>query len=210
MILHEQLGTGCFDENMVASLFDLKRRVLRKGGRILPGRFELFMEPVTLKPSYVVPPITAIDVDDIDFSCLHDVERLEAYKQPEHHLNPHDARLAVDRFVSHPEPFLTVDLNEIDDERQLPTTATVTRVLPQGGTVDGFCLYFRVIFDEATAFDTSPLSRYTHWGNRLYRAATRTYQPGDRITYRIVLQPLTEARQWTVRYLDADGREVSP
>jgi len=60
VIIHEQMGQLIFGENMIENLLDLKARALKPGGKILPGRFRLFVEPVVLKEQYRVPFIWEI------------------------------------------------------------------------------------------------------------------------------------------------------
>ena len=55
VILHEQMGDYLFDEAMVANVTDLRDRVLKPGGLILPARFELFCEPIKVNDGRVVP-----------------------------------------------------------------------------------------------------------------------------------------------------------
>ena len=47
-IVQEQIGWCLFEENMVATVVDLRNRVLKTGGRIIPNRFDLFIEPVQM------------------------------------------------------------------------------------------------------------------------------------------------------------------
>jgi len=48
VVLHEQMGDELFNENMLENVLDLRDRVLRPSGRILPARFRLFIEPVSM------------------------------------------------------------------------------------------------------------------------------------------------------------------
>ena len=196
-IVHEQLGTGLFDENLLTNLLDLKARILKPGGKILPGRFDVFIEPAVLKPEYVVPHIADIQLEGIDLSFLRDVSTLEPYRLADYHLNPHDARVAVSHFLGRAEPCFTVDLNAAGSI-DLPSSVSVQREVTESGPLDAYCMYFRAAFDEKTAFDTSPLSRYTHWGNWLFRADSRPCRVGGQLSYRVDIAPLTDARQWRV------------
>jgi protein arginine N-methyltransferase 1 len=54
-IIHEQIGEALFDEKMVDNLLDLKRRCLKPGGTILPGRFDLYIEPIQLREECYIP-----------------------------------------------------------------------------------------------------------------------------------------------------------
>jgi type I protein arginine methyltransferase len=201
LVVHEQLGDDCFDENMVENLLDLKRRVLAPGGRILPGRFELYVEPVTLRAPFVVPYLWEQRVAGLDLSFLRDDAELAGYERPHHHthyLHPG----AVADFLAAPRPLLVVDLHDIDDPADIPTSHTVVRTVTSGGRLDGFCVHFRAIFDDDTSITTSPTATRTHWGNRFFRTPTRECAPGDEIAYAVGLTPLTQGRNWTVTVTD--------
>src|SRR5690606_29809159 len=67
VILHEQIGDELFDENMVTNVVDLRDRLLKPDGRIVPGRFGLYMEPVQLTDAGRVPfvwenPVAGVDL----------------------------------------------------------------------------------------------------------------------------------------------------
>ena len=42
------MGIGIFDESMVEAVIDLPDRCLKPGGRILPAKFEFYLEPMQL------------------------------------------------------------------------------------------------------------------------------------------------------------------
>jgi type I protein arginine methyltransferase len=200
IIVHEQLGDALFNENMLENLFDLKRRVLKTTGRILPGRFELFLEPVSLKPAHSVPYLWENSIDGLEFKPLRDNAALRPYQ-----LSNHGTRFipvgAVSHFLGRPAPVLTLDVNEVDDIKAVPTTFQQRRSVVQGGTMDGFCLYFRADFDETTSFGISPVevpATFRSWGNTLFRAPQHRYVSGDEITYRVVLSELTDPSTWSV------------
>jgi SAM-dependent methyltransferase len=48
VIIQEQIGTLIFNERMVPNVVSLRERVLRPGGRVLPNRFDIYLEPVQL------------------------------------------------------------------------------------------------------------------------------------------------------------------
>ena len=212
-IIHEQMGTALFEENMINNLLDLKQRLLKPGGSILPGKFEVFLEPVSLKPDYLVPHISNIAIEGVDLKFLRNLPEAEKYKGSEYLFGPTDARVAVDRFLCRPEPFLQFDLNSINDASEIPTMFMVTRKLETSGSLDAFCLYFKAIFDEQTSFDTSPLSAYTHWGNKLFRADGRSCEAGTTVSYAVEANPLEDARKWSI-LVDAEpavkGRSAAP
>ena len=198
LLLHEQIGDNLFDENMVENLLDLKRRILKPGGKILPGRFHLYLEPVALKREYQVPYLEEIQVHGLDFTYLAQAGR---------HFRAADydrrrvERDGVEYFLGKPQPVLTVDLNEIDSGSDLPSVINVTRRVTQAGQLDAIQQFFAVDFDEETYFDTSPFSRRTHWTNRVWRVPTRRYEIGETIDYSVSLTDLSVASSWKINLL---------
>lgn len=193
VILHEQMGDDLFNENIL----DLKRRVLAEGGTILPGKFELFLEPVTLREEYRAPFVHELTVEDIDFGSLEDHPRMEKYR-PDGYARTFVDSAAVDGFLSTPAPMLSFDLNDLASEEALPTELSASRRVDAPGVMDGLCLYFRTEFDEEIQFDTSPLSTNTSWHNRVLRTPQREFDDGEEITYTVDADPLYNTGMWSV------------
>src|SRR5699024_8740404 len=169
LIIHEQIGDELLTENMIDNLLDLKRRCLKPGGRILPARFELFLEPVQLKSERTIPYLWEQTVHGIDFSVLRECPEADRYRPPDYHcylLEPS----AVDTLLCRPEPILSFDLNRMQSASELRHVASVSRVTDRSGRMDGLALYFRVVFDDEIAFNTSPLRPVTHWRLKLFRS----------------------------------------
>ena len=57
MIVQEQMGIALFDEGMVETILDVRDRCLKPGGRILPAKFEFYLEPVQLLEQERIPLI---------------------------------------------------------------------------------------------------------------------------------------------------------
>ncbi len=55
VILCETVGSFGFDENILATLRDAKRRLLKRGGRIVPQKLELFGAPIDRMPKLDLP-----------------------------------------------------------------------------------------------------------------------------------------------------------
>lgn len=201
VVLHEQIGDHLFNENMVENLLDLKHRLLKPSGKILPGRFELFIEPVSLKADHRVPYVWEIDVHGLRFDLLKDMEGVDRFKAKDY-----DRRWqpisAFDFFLSDPKPILTVDLNEDFSPQALGKTFHASRTVARAGVMDGFCQYFRIVFDDVTSFDTHPAHTATHWGNRLFRLPLSDRQVGETIEYTLTIGGLHDVESWKVT-LDA-------
>ena len=198
VLLHEQIGDDLFNEHMVENILDVKRRLLKEDGRILPGKFELFLEPVCLCQAYKIPFLwESNDIHGIDFRFLRNSDGTDKYKGPAYQQRYIETE-AVDHFLCEPEPILSFDINELTSEDDLPACIEASKTTIRPGTMDGLCLFFRVIFDDEVSFDTSPLHAKTHWKNRLIRTTSRNYGSGEEISYRITMEDRTYAGTWSL------------
>jgi type I protein arginine methyltransferase len=193
VILHEQMGDCLFDEAMVANVTDLRDRLLRPGGLILPALFDLYCEPIKVRNTRVVPFIWELDVHGYDYSCL---ER-EAPQEPAYyHLVSSDPTL-VEHFLGEPEPVVSIDLNTIS-ETGLPHEITFTRTVLNPGRLDGYAVYFRARVDKDLTLDSSPLNakRAPHWGFRILRTRRDEFAVGDKIEVRLNVERWPELDTW--------------
>ncbi|HSK38291.1 MAG TPA: methyltransferase domain-containing protein, partial [Arenibaculum sp.] len=69
IIIHEQIGDYFFDEDMIKNICEIRDRLLAPSGRILPGKFEVFLEPVSLKDDHRTPYLWEQKIHGIDFSA---------------------------------------------------------------------------------------------------------------------------------------------
>lgn len=198
-IIHEQMGDDLFNENMIQNLLDLKRRALKSTGKILPGRFELFLEPVALKKQYRMPflwekPVRVRDLPQgVDFSFLRDLPEAKEFQPPGY--NRHFVEeAALDFYLCDPEPIMTFDLNQMDNGKAISKEWEATRRVNRAGGFDGFCLFFRADFGEGIQFDTRPGS--THWPNRLFRMPRVEYAVGDTIRYAVQALDIRRSYTW--------------
>lgn len=199
VILHEQIGDDLFDENMIENLLDLKSRILKPGGRIVPGRFELFLEPVALKEAFRVPFLWEIGLHGIDLSFLKNSEALGKYTPPRYMFRAMQPG-AVDHFLCRPEPLLSIDLNDMTSEVEIPRSHSISRIVQHPGTMDGFYVYFTASFDDEIGFGTSPSNPAVNWGNRLFRTEAVTLNEGDALSYNVEMPSIVDARTWVVEF----------
>jgi protein arginine N-methyltransferase 1 len=194
LIVHEQMGDTLVSEDLLANLLDWKRRILRPGGTILPGRFELYMDPAKLKDAARLPFLWEQRLFGFDFSAL----ALERLGQSTKHFYRLLAPSDVDCLVSEPEPVLTLDLNAPDVSPVLPTRIGYDRRARDEARIDGILVYFRAYFDDVIFLQTYPVSDDTswHWHPVLLRTAATTCRPGDLVGFRLVAGDLTDIDTW--------------
>lgn len=203
VIIHEQMGSFLLDENMVENLMDLKARVLKPGGRIIPAKFELYLEPVCLKRDHRLPFLWENNVSGVDYSFLKDDE---AYRRADHdgkvggavHREPRFENGALEYYLCKPEPALGFDLDLISSESQLPRSGVVQKKVVRSGFVDGINIYFRATFDHDIGFDTALNSPRTNWRAPLLRIPRMALEAGDEIKISFAMPLFHEVPSWSI------------
>lgn len=198
VILHEQIGDYLFNENMVDNILDLKQRVLKPEGKIIPAKFELFLEPVCLLESYNIPFIYENDFYGIDFGFLRShFEPLQEF-MPEDYKQEWLDSSAVKHFLCEPEPILYIDLEKLNSAKDIAQKINCLKQVKNPGYLDAFCLYFKVLFDDEIFFDTSPSTENTHWGNCFFRIESRKCYGEETIDYNFRMKDLFDIKTWSV------------
>jgi protein arginine N-methyltransferase 1 len=195
VVLHEQMGDELFNENMLQNVLDLRDRVLRPGGRILPATFRLFVEPVTMHDSMRVRRFWNIELPDgIDLSATRGsltASRFDTGRNEQLWVRPG----SVASTLGSAAPILEFDLHTLDSLGALSTDHLLERTATADVIVDGCCVWFEACFDDATTLSTSPLEPLTSWGNRLFRLDREVGQ-GDELRLRLRMGQLVDPSTW--------------
>lgn len=193
VILHEQMGDCLFDEAMVTNVADLRDRLLKPGGMIVPSKFELYCEPVKLKDERLVPFLWEQNVHGYDYSCM---ERSRPQEPEYYHRCSSDLGF-VDHFLGHPEPALSIDLHTLN-ESDLPLDLRFTRTVVNEGRLDGYAVYFRACVDDDLTLSSGPLDRdrAPHWGFRFLRTDRDDFQAGDQIEVQLRVGRWPDLNSW--------------
>jgi len=207
VILHEQMGDCLFDEGMVANVTELRDRVLKPGGLIVPSRFEFFCEPIKVRDGRVVPFIWELDVHGYDYASLE-------WHRPQ---TPGYYRLAsgdptlIEHFLGVPEPALTFDLQTITPAG-LPRAITFTRTVVNAGRFDGYAVFFRARVDGDLTLTTDPLDpeRAPHWGYRILRVDRAEFAAGDEIDVTLTIGSWDDPDTWRWRQVKRAAPEPTP
>ncbi len=201
-IVHEQIGgANPFSENMIQNLLDLRERVLKKGGRIIPGRFEIYLEPIELKDEYRLPHIWELDVRGISFKSLKQAGdtssggsgRITNYQVQR--ITPASVR----HLLCEPKPIMRFDLETMRAD-DLPRSISYENTAVRGGRVDGLCIYFKALFDDDVAIETSPVGQLTSWTMTMYRLPAAQVQPGQTLRYRLEIESILDDRSWRLAW----------
>jgi protein arginine N-methyltransferase 1 len=193
VILHEQMGDYLFDEDMVANITDLRERLLKPGGLILPARFELFCEPVKIRDERLVPHLWNMNVHGVDYSCM-DRERPQ---DPHYYHIPASDLNYVDYFLGDVAPLLSVDLQTLDVAK-LCREFHFTRTIKRAGRFDGYVIFFRAMVDDDLSINSNPLDpgRATNWGYRILRTDPDQFEEGDILATTLTIGHWPEVDTW--------------
>ncbi len=194
VILHEQIGDWLFDEAMVPNVCDLRDRLLKPGGLILPSEFELFCEPMTLHDDRRVPYIWELtDVHGFDFSSMESSRPDDA---DYHNLVSCDLGV-VKHFLGEPSPVVEVDLHTIT-ESTLPLSVTFVRKVTKPGLLDGLVVFMKAKVDDDLVLSSSPLdpNRAPHWGFRILRLDQSYAEMGDELEVTLTVDDWSDPDTW--------------
>lgn len=193
IILQEQIGIYFFNEKMIENVVDLRDRLLKENGRILPNKFELFIVPVRIKDEFNIPFLWEVKIRDIDFGCLE--KKIKDIRRMYRRISNNE----LDYFLCEPEKFYSFDLEKIGDGIPLKKIHFKKKI-KKSGRLDGFCMYFKAIFDKEISFTNSPLSKETHWKSLLLRCKSKKFKKGDSIEFEMVFKALLDAEKWEWSY----------
>jgi len=200
VVLHEQMGDELFNENMLENVLDLRNRVLRPGGRILPAKFKLFVEPVTMNDDMRVRRFWNIDLPDgIDLSATQHspvAARFDSGRNEQFWLRPH----SVASTIGDPEPIIAFDLHTLESLESIPSQHVIERTASADAIVDGCCIWFEAHLDDDTMLSTSPLAPVTSWGNRVFRLDQEIAR-GDTLRLDVRLGQIVEPSTWELQVL---------
>jgi protein arginine N-methyltransferase 1 len=193
LIVHEQIGDVLFDECMVRTIADVRDRFLKKGGRICPARFSLFIEPVKLDDDRHVPMMRNIKSHGLDFSCLAALAcpASQAEEPGYFHFRSSDPSL-VSQVLSSPEPAMQIDLHTITQAGLDVMSLNFARRIEHAGRLDALAVWFECEADGERGgkerITSGPFdNRCSHWGYRLLRCPKMDLQEGETLEIELVI-----------------------
>lgn len=192
VLIHANVDTAPYlSEPIVDDLHDLAARTLKPGGRVLPGRVDLYCEPAQLRADHWVPMAWEHNVSGVDFSALRDAPLGHSYPLP----------LALDaesfeQLLCEPEPIATVELGQ-DAAAVLPSRISYSRPTLSEGTLHGFVLYFSCRFDEEVEFAARPLAGPSEWALAFFRTEARRIGRDEQIALDMRAPSYRSMRDWS-------------
>lgn len=193
VILHEQMGDYLFDEAMVANVIDLRERLLRPGGVIVPSCFEFYCEPAKVREERRIPFLWELNVQGYDYACLED----ERPDNPDYYRHIGCDPGMIEHFLGEAAPALKIDLMTLQSDEPA-CELSVVRTVVKPGRLDGFVVFFRALEGDDLVLSSSPLDagRAPHWGFRILRTEAAEFKAGEVITLTLRVGSWAEPSGW--------------
>jgi protein arginine N-methyltransferase 1 len=202
VIVHEQIGEVLFNEQVVENVVDLRDRVLKPGGKILPAHLALFIEPVELSREGYLPYAWQQKLHGIDFAALKPFAEAQPQRYQFQTLEP----FPFGQWLADRAPALVVDLHTATAS-SLPKEIAFQRTVITAGNLDGMAVFFDVGFDEELSFGNAPDAPVTSWAIPLLRTERTAVTPGQVIRFELRAGDLADPPtwDWTIDVSDGNG-----
>jgi protein arginine N-methyltransferase 1 len=191
VIVHEQIGEVLFNERVIENVVDLRDRVLKPGGKILPAHLTLFIEPVELTEQGYLPYAYQQRLHGIDFRALKPYEEAQPPRYKFQTVEP----FPFERWLAEKAPALVVDLHTATAS-SLPGSIEFERTVTTGGNLDGMAVFFEAGFDEELSFTNTPDGPVTSWAIPLLRTERTAVEPGQVIRFQLQAEDLADPPSW--------------
>lgn len=195
VIIHEILGVDPFGENVLPYIADARDRMLRKGGRLIPHRLEVFCIGIEVedKPHYDLNRCLA---EAAQFSGMYGLD-FTPFTRRLSQVSPRLFRPPVDAFensflkarvLSDECRLFDIDLYG-DWSRDADEPSAVTLRINDSGLLGAVIVYFKAHLDETTVISNSPFVPVTSWGRDVRELSGLVpVQRGDEIPLTVGLQ----------------------
>lgn len=167
ILILEQMGAWLANESMIPNLVDMRNRALKAGGRILPNRFSLFVEPVELKDEWHVPFIWDQHAYGVDLSQLRN-----------------EAAIRKVITLTESKPVWQLYLETVNP-RETPRTVTIRRTIERSGRLDGLAVWFDSGTTEGIWLTTQPSAPQIPWQLSIVRTAPRHFEAGMSVNFKV-------------------------
>ncbi|MCJ7653068.1 MAG: 50S ribosomal protein L11 methyltransferase [Actinobacteria bacterium] len=175
VVVSELIGHIAFEEGMVESLFDAKRRFLACEGKMIPKRVELRVTPVAEREVYRDYIDRWGEVAGIDYSPL----REEAIKAC------YVTTLSDRELLSEPQTFFEVSF---DGDKAPKLQGERVFVISRSGELNGIALWFNAELTPGVGISSGPWTS-THWGQCFAPVSEPIrVKRGDRVSVRLIMK----------------------
>ena len=174
VLICETVGSMAFDENILATILDGKKRFLKRGGKIIPGIVELWGALIDERGAHGL-------MNDVGgFDCAPD----KAAKVPATTIT-----IAPSTLLTKPFCIGAVTTSDINDAT-LHETHDVT--VARDGRCVGVAVWPRVLWAAGCETNCSPFREPTHWKQAILEVKPRRVKRGEKLHFEFIAQPHLE------------------
>jgi hypothetical protein len=197
LVVSETLGNFAFEEHMIETLADAKKRFLKPRGIIIPRGLEQFVAPVV--SDRIHKEFTAWDETGFDLSIARTMSLNNIYVRT---LRANELLEAK-----------AWDSIDFGSDARSTRKGDVSWTMKNGATVYGFALWWTAELTPGITLSTAPEAPRTHW-EQLYFPLLEPIaaKGGDKIGVTLKSRTSQEGGThvaWTATHRDAKGREAS-
>ncbi|HQP99612.1 MAG TPA: methyltransferase domain-containing protein [bacterium] len=183
-ILIELIGNFGIDENILDVIPTIRKKALKKGGKIIPSRLRLFVVPIMEESLERELGVYRSVRHGIDFSPLAPLADNNVYL-----LNFRNARLLAEPQRLAEFDFLTCEGDTIESR--------VNFSIKQRGRMIGFVGWFEIDLCEGISLSNLPNVNRTHWDQIIFPIGeTQAVEKGDRVSFRFRYRTTAGEEEW--------------
>lgn len=183
VLIAELVGHFLFEEGIVEYIADVRGRLIKPGGRIIPRAARVFVAPVELPKGF------------------QELSYWETWKSPD--LAAIRKIAANSAYVETVEPASVLGAPALLFEIDFHQESTKTRVaeanfeITRRGQVGAIAGWFRLTLGDGIALPTGPWDPRTHWQQCVFPLENPlTMEAGESLACRFTIQPFAEATRW--------------
>jgi len=202
VVVSETLGNFALEEGIVATMNDARRRFLKKGGVLIPGRITQFVAPVVSDRIHAELSVWDRVGSGLDLTVAKTMSLNNAYVR----------RLAPGELLDVGRSAIAWDEVDFARENKTSRRGEAKWTPARGATVFGFAVWWSAELVPGVMLATAPDAPRTHW-EQLYLPLLSPIKAGAGETVQIALRTRTSAEAgtdiaWTVTRSDRAGRQL--
>ncbi len=187
LIISEWLGNFALTEDMLRDVLEVRERLLKPGGRMLPSQVEVMLAPIDDSILYDEdgPGFWREGLHGLDFSRLEQVELAQHQTQK--------LRIEESVLLAPGQALVSLDLAEMKSGDEW-ADGVLEFEAARDGTLNGFAGWFTARLSPSVLLDTGPGFPWTHWSQIYMPFPPRQTREKERVSVHYALRPAPNYR----------------
>lgn len=167
ILIHEIIGMDPLDENILMYIEDAKKRLLKKNGKLIPGRMEICCVAYehNFPKQFEVETRLFSELYGLSFEPYLNSIKTEPEQKMGNNIHIPENNFFRKKIISEETVLYDIDFNnKVNYMVNYPSSVKLK--IKEAGTVCGVLIYFKAHLGEGIVLSTSPYSPPTHWGQK--------------------------------------------